>query len=112
MKNDTGELTALLIAVTRANTMNKGEYHEIHCDSTYAMGRAVSTTKPKKNIELVRTLRRALKTCRTTHGYRNVAISHVKAHSDHPRNDVADELAKIGATADDIVESPHDPDLT
>ena len=38
-----------------------------------------------------------------------MTIPHVKAHSDHPRNDVADELAKLGATAAGMIESPHDP---
>ena len=71
----------------------------MHCDSTYAINRAATTTSPKKNRAIVANLRKALRDCRAKHGYRNVQIVHVKAHNNHVRNDKADELAKRGAKA-------------
>ena len=97
--NNTGEITALLHAIWRATLSPKGHYHQMHCDSTYAINRAATTASPKKNRAIVANLRKALRDCRAKHGYRNVQIVHVKAHNNHVRNDKADELAKRGAKA-------------
>ena len=105
--NNTGELTAILVAIDQATARRKGEFHQIHSDSQYAIGRALTTGPSRKNKELVRQLRTALHRCRDKHGYRNVTLTHVKAHSDHPRNDMADELAKAGATADCMHHTTH-----
>ena len=97
--NNTGELTALLHAIRRATLSPKGHYHQMHSDSMYALNRATTTSKPRKNKDIVENLRRALRDSRAKHGYRNVQLTHVKAHNEHIRNDLADTLAKKGATA-------------
>ena len=108
--NNTGELTALLVALKQTLLMPKNHYYGMHADSTYALGQALSTKKPRVNKQLVLHLRTALKDCRARHGYRNVQMMHVKAHSNHPRNDKADALAFLGSKATAMHDKRrHDP---
>lgn len=99
--------TALLVAVQQARHRPKGTLQHVHSDSQYAIGRAVTSGSSRKNKAIVQQLRKALHACRAHHGYRNVIISQVKAHSDHPRNDLADKLAKAGAAATTMQHTMH-----
>ena len=94
--NNTGELTAMLIAILWALAKPRGSYTVIHSDSTYALTVPNTTRKPKANKDLVYATRRALKKARAKHGYRNIRFIHVYSHTNDARNDEADRLATLG----------------
>ena len=99
----------MLKALQHSTNHPKNTFVTIHSDSTYTIRAAVSTNKPRKNGTLVHNVRKALKTARQKFGWQNVQMCHVQGHSDHPRNDVADELATRGLEATKEVASTNEP---
>ena len=101
LTNNTGELSGLywlLLCVTKIQP-ERGGVHRILSDSTYALGRALTTDKPKANEQIVRRVRRQLRAARKKHGYRGVVLGHVRSHTDEKGNDKADQLATEGMYA-------------
>ena len=105
--NNTGELSGMHAALKHSLALPKNTFIVIHSDSSYSIRAAVSTHKPKKNGKLVHTVRKALKEARKKFGWKNIQMSHVKGLSDHPRNDVADDLATKGLGATERFEKTH-----
>ena len=99
----------MLQALQHSTNHPKNTFITIHSDSTYTIRAAVSTNKPRKNGALVHNVRNALKVARQKFGWKNIQMCHVKGHSDHPRNDVADGLATKGLEATKEVASINEP---
>lgn len=97
--NNTGEMTAMHIAITRALTQkpNLGPT-TIHSDSQYTINMTTGKWMPKKNhrnttiIAALRALWRRILRARPG----ELKLKHVRSHTKLPGNDVADWLADIG----------------
>lgn len=95
--NNTGELSAVCEALIYVrDTLNDCEVCIYH-DSTYAVNVITGEMKAKKNKALVETGKSLLTEAQTCC---MVTFQHVKAHSGDKWNDLADALAKRGATGD------------
>ena len=96
--NNTGEMTALLRAIEMAS--DHPERVEFRVDSTYAIhiatGKFRLPAPGKGNWELAARLRNALRRLQLAKGHDNVNIVHVRSHTGHVGNEVADILAKEG----------------
>ena len=77
-------------------------------DSLYALGRALSSDKPRVNKKIVTRTRVALKKARKKHGYRGVPLAHIRAHVGWYGNEYADSLAKSGLSAWTVQEKGRD----
>ena len=95
--NNTGELSAVCEALIYVRDFLMGSDVCIHHDSTYAVNVITGEMKAKKNKALVEKGASLLLEAR---GSCDVRFEHVKAHSGHKWNDLADSLAKRGATGD------------
>ena len=89
--NNTGELSAIYWAIREAEERGAREV-VVRYDSKYAAGMARGLWQPKRNKELIRTVRLAVKDTKMV-----IWWKHVKGHSGHKWNDRADELAEMGA---------------
>ena len=98
---NTGELTALTWALEEIARRPRvaGGIHSVLSDSTYALGRALSSDKPRANKKSVVRTRAALRKARIKHGYRGVPLAHIRAHVGWYGNAYADRLAKKGLMA-------------
>jgi len=95
--NNTGELSAICEALIYVrDTLGCCEVCIYH-DSTYAANVITGEMKAKKNKALVE---RGAALLLEARGSCDVTFEHVKAHSGHKWNDLADSLAKRGATGD------------
>ena len=88
--NNIAELTAILRAVEKSE---RGKRLRVFTDSTYSIGVLQKNWKPKKNIELIATIREAIK----EHGA--VELHYVKGHAGVPLNERVDELAVSAVVA-------------
>jgi len=99
--NNTGELCAIgetfLWACAPENSHMRHGHLIVRYDSTYAANMAVGRWKPKSNKRLVHTIQNTYEMARRL--FNKVSLTHVKGHSNHPYNDVADELANLGAVS-------------
>ena len=96
--NNTGELSAIYWAIKEAEERRAREI-VVRYDSKYAAGMARGLWQPKRNKELIRTVRRAVRDTRMV-----IWWKHVKGHSGHKWNDRADELAELGASQGEVRE--------
>ena len=103
---NTGELTGLLRALQAVLKRPKvpGATYRIFSDSTYALGRALSSGRPRANRIIIDGVRKMVKKVRRKHGYRGVVLAHIKAHVGWHGNETADELATLGLNATETVE--------
>lgn len=88
--NNIAELTAILRAIEKSE---RGKRLRIFTDSNYSIGVLQKNWKPKKNIELIASIREAIK----EHGA--VELHHVKGHAGVPLNERVDELAVSAVVA-------------
>ena len=95
--NNTGELSAVCEALLYVRDSLSSSDVCIYHDSTYAVNVITGEMKAKKNKALVERGATLLVEAR---GSCDVRFEHVKAHSGHKWNDLADALAKRGATGD------------
>ena len=95
--NNTGELSAVCEALLYIRDTFSGCEVCIYHDSTYAVNVITGEMKAKKNKALVEKGAVLLLEARS---FCDVTFQHVKAHSGDKWNDVADALAKRGATGD------------
>ena len=107
LTNNTGELSGLFWALKSIakRKPNRGAYHEVRSDSMYALGRALTCDKPKTNKKLVLKVRRALRRAREIHGYKQIRLGHVRAHTGEHGNEYVDNLATQGLHATQTCES-------
>ena len=98
--NNTGEITALYVALTRALRRPRGAGREdVHTDSLYALNMATGKWMPSrghrntKMIEELRSLWRRLQRARP----HEVRLRHVRSHTRVAGNELADWLADAGA---------------
>lgn len=85
--NNIAELTAILRAIEKAEP---GKRLRVFTDSTYSIGVLQKNWKAKKNVELIASIREAMR----KHGA--VELHYVKGHAGIPLNERVDELA-VGA---------------
>ena len=92
---NTGELTGIHKALESIARwpQRKGHTYALYSDSMYALGRALSSGRSRKNKAAVRAVRVMLRKVRKRHGYRGITLSHVRGHSGNRGNDMADGLA-------------------
>ena len=95
--NNTGELSAVCEALIYVRDMLDNCEVCVYHDSTYAVNVITGEMKAKKNKALVEKGATLLIEARMSC---TVTFKHVKAHSGHQWNDLADALAKRGATGD------------
>lgn len=94
--NNTGELSAVCEALRWLIEHEPSSRPAWICyDSKYAMNQATGTHKAHTNVALARRSHQLLAEARKK---RKVDFLHVKGHSGHEWNDVADSLANRGAT--------------
>jgi ribonuclease HI len=101
--NNTAELTAIIEAIAQATDRTPGAgQEEIHSDSLYAINMTTGKWSPKHtihappvNLEIIWHARMAwiqLQRLRP----REVQLIHIRSHTKHPGNEVADHLADVG----------------
>lgn len=95
--NNTGELSAVCEALIYVRDVLSNCEVCVYHDSTYAINVITGEMNAKKNKTLVERGMALLIEARTSC---TVTFKHVKAHSGHQWNDLADALAKRGATGD------------
>ena len=83
--NNIAELKAIEIGLSALK--NKDIPVRLFTDSQYACGLLVLNWKPKKNLQLVESIKKTMAT------FKDVKIIKVKGHSGHPENEKADFLA-------------------
>ena len=83
--NNIAELRAIEIGLSALK--NKDIPVRLFTDSQYACGLLVLNWKPKKNLQLVESIKKTMAT------FNDVKIIKVKGHSGHPENEKADFLA-------------------
>jgi ribonuclease HI len=86
--NNIAELSAIKTALTEIK--NRELPVIIHTDSSYALGLLSKNWKPKKNQELVASIKSIMKEFKT------IAFEKVKGHSGIKGNEIADQLAVEG----------------
>ena len=98
--NNTGEITALHVALTRALRRPRGAgREEIHTDSLYALNMATGKWMPSRghrNTEMVAGLRRLWRQLQRARPH-EVRLRHVRSHTRVAGNELADWLADAGA---------------
>ena len=94
LSNNVAELTAVIHALRYARTTARGPV-VLRYDSKYAALVTVGVYKAKKNKLLVRTAQAEWKQTVISKGGR-LWLRHVKGHSNHKWNDLADALADAG----------------
>ena len=108
--NNTGELTAMHVALTRAlATIDTTTHITIHTDSLYAMNMTTGTWMPRaknrRNACLARRMRILWRQVqRKAPGATNIA--HVRSHTGVPGNEIADWMADQGQHSDDSISIP------
>jgi ribonuclease HI len=97
--NNTGELSAIYWALTIIQDNNDtNDVFTIYGDSMYAGKMASREWRPKENVDLVRKVADLWDSLsRAGH---NFSWLHVKAHSGHKWNDLADRLASTAASGE------------
>ena len=104
--NNTGELTALHLALKRAEKRGVAAPHEIiWVDSLYARNMTLGEWMPQKqkNLSLIRRLRNTWKRVQARRGMGKVRIEHLHSHVVIPGNELADKLASQAIHCD-----PHE----
>ena len=103
--NNTGELTAMYVALTRACSRAPGSgREEIHTDSLYALNMTTGKWMPRRegngmrhrNADMIARLRRLWRQLLRLRP-REVTLRHVRSHTSVPGNELADWLADRGA---------------
>ena len=100
--NNTGEMTALWVALNDASRRPAGEgREEIHTDSLYAMNMTTGKWMPKvkRNVAIVDALRELWRKIRRRRPG-EVRLVHVRSHTRVPGNELADHLADGAAKGD------------
>ena len=100
--NNTGEMTALWVALSNASRRPAGEgREEIHTDSLYAMNMTTGKWMPKvkRNVAIVDALRELWRKIRRRRPG-EVRLVHVRSHTRVPGNELADHLADGAAKGD------------
>ena len=87
--NGTSELTAITIATLWALQRRADVPMTIWYDAMYANEVAAANWCPKQNLQLVKT---AMSLRNLTTAVIDVDFKHIKSHSDHPWNDLADSI--------------------
>ena len=87
--NNVAELTAILRALQTVKDRKRRVV--VHSDSEYAIGVLTKNWKPKKNKELIASIRRLMAE------FADLSFVKVAGHAGNPDNERCDELAKAAA---------------